>query len=952
MATIKRPVANLGTSTDSDYITKYLHQTTFKGIILNNNPYDVDQLSFKNAVNVYIDDNGTLISRPPIIVEELPQAYIIENNVSIPTTIIKDNYVLVDLFETGKIKVFISTNSSEYDIVAMNKDTYQLMRLVPTPIYYSPITSYHICAIEQYIIVFNNVDAMVLNVNEFESNWTSLRSNCEIPVTKRIINSEVFTYEGNQLTDSYKEEYVLSPQVLSVLPEGTAHVAVNQTPDNLEWTLEDANINTEFRVLRALNVVISDTDIITAAFNTTTGANIVAVARFDHVMLSLDGGQSFIRVSYPIHDLYLQVASVSKDGLFFYFVSSNGVHRYNIGEGTWTIIRYTILATGDTPINLQGTGIDNASCFLNDEVFTFSLYRDDNAVDVYWKGPGLYNSNCVENTLGKITTYADIINPDTKVTRANKDVISMNVFVTDEITSLVAWLPGTTTATTRFIIVAGQDGAPLVTVNYELEKEYGSIYSAELLTVSPVEDATDFLVAEVICAAIYDSAWYKTKMQIGYTTISPASPVNYLTFEYLELIADYANSNGAPVDLGNGYIIDRDTYSVDGSAALPIQTGTRLKTVSVENSFYTVIDTKVYTNLIIVESSVTLTFTRTIDTMFTQVPTVSYTGSELYLGFDNILKITANTRSDDKILFNLPNINNNTFTSSINALINISTVEVAAFLINKVFVVTTTADDVFGYRYDYLPTRLSVGVRLGDTVINTMDGIYTLYPTVQGLAVMNYQENVTNTDQVVNYVTNNIRAIWNEFYLAGTIKMVQMKDYVYLSNGTTSYLMLDLRTMSWWKLTSPFAIFKIITNQLDFNIISNGLYRYDLEPTIYKDVLVKDIEWQIESQPNPFSAPAYYKNLKQLIFQLEESNDTSQTIVVQIQLYRKQFTLKEPEIIEFAIDSYRTVVKRFNYWKINELQWGLAADIDNANPAQLRLNGLTIKYEISGEVRS
>jgi len=948
MNTIKRPVANLGSSNQNT--TKYLHQTEFKGIVLNNNPYDVDQLSLKNAKNVYIDDNGTLVSRPPINVETLPEAYIVENNATIITPIVKTGYVLTDIFETGKIKVYISTNLVDYDIVAMNKDNSELQRLVPVTEYYLPITSYHISAIEQYIVVFNNVDAMILNINEYNLGWCSLRSLSEIPVIKRVVSTETFSYPKNQFTDSYKEEYVLSPEVLSILPEGTADVSVNQTPDNLVWTLENANINTEFRVLRFLNILVQSTDIITTAINSNTNINVVAVARFDYVMISIDAGQSFERITYPIHGSYLQVASLSKDGLYFFFVASDGVHRYDIADSVWEIIRL------GASVELVGIGIDNASCFISGEVFTFALYYLSSAVpivDIYWKGPNLANSTYTADTLGR-NTFTNLINPDTKLTKSNKDAIKMDISIVTEVASVVAWLPGSTSATTHFVIIAGQDGTVLITNDYEIEKEYGSIYHAELLLETPVVDAVSFLVAEVICATIYDDAWYKTKMQIGETTsLVNAVPVttDYLTFEYLELISNNADSEGTPLDLVNAYLVDKMTHSVDGSALLPV-IGDRVRSMSVDKYLYIIVDDKIYTNLLVSESSAILTYTYNVDTLFAQIPTISYAGSELYLGFDNILKITANQRDDTNITFNLPIINNHVFTSSVNALINISTVEVAAFLINKVYVITTTADDVFGYRYDYLPTRLSIGVRPGDLVINTMDGTLTLYPTVQGLAVMTYQQDVANTDQVVNYVTNNIRAIWNEFYVAGPIKIVQMKDYVYLSNGTTTYLMLDLRSMTWWLLTSPFAISKITTNQFDFNIISNGLYKYDLESPIYKDVTSRDIEWQVESQPNPFKVPTYYKNLKQIIFQLEESNNVEQTILIQIKLYRKQFTLREPETIKFKIDSFKTVIKRFNYWKINELQWGLAADVENANPAQLRLNGLTIKYEISEEVRS
>jgi len=86
--------------------------------------------------------------------------------------------------------------------------------------------------------------------------------------------------------------------------------------------------------------------------------------------------------------------------------------------------------------------------------------------------------------------------------------------------------------------------------------------------------------------------------------------------------------------------------------------------------------------------------------------------------------------------------------------------------------------------------------------------------------------------------------------------MVQMRDYIYLYNGTNDYLMLDTRGLTWWTFTSPYVVRKIVTDNFDFKIVSNGLYRYDHDITEYKDAGDRDIEWLVESQPNHFNAPA------------------------------------------------------------------------------------------------
>ena len=50
---------------------------------------------------------------------------------------------------------------------------------------------------------------------------------------------------------------------------------------------------------------------------------------------------------------------------------------------------------------------------------------------------------------------------------------------------------------------------------------------------------------------------------------------------------------------------------------------------------------------------------------------------------------------------------------------------------------------------------------------------------------MNYQPDVAITDQVVEHVNHeNITRIWKDFYKAGPIKLLQMGDYIYLTNGT------------------------------------------------------------------------------------------------------------------------------------------------------------------------
>lgn len=353
---------------------------------------------------------------------------------------------------------------------------------------------------------------------------------------------------------------------------------------------------------------------------------------------------------------------------------------------------------------------------------------------------------------------------------------------------------------------------------------------------------------------------------------------------------------------------------------------------------------------------------------YNEVPTVSYSGSELYLAFNNELQITKNDKDGSNILFNLPTINNQAFAGNIKSIINISTTELAVFFENGITICSKVADDLLGYRYDYAKTRLTLGTKFGDSVINTADGASTLYATPRGLAIMNYQAYMATTDQTLQFISDKIYDIWNKFYLSSeNITLVQHGDYVFVYNTTNKYLMLDLRNASWWKFEIPYNIKKILTDQIDLHVIADKLYKFkkidngtdkiedDYIDNRYRDPCDETINWRFMSQRLHFGLPNHYKNMKQIVFHMVQSTGHLSTFATQIKLYRNSVNYKDMEVIpfdfNFYVDEFRTFVKRFNYWKINMLQYGIANDNKTAIPARLVLNGIGVKYEIGDEVR-
>lgn len=412
--------------------------------------------------------------------------------------------------------------------------------------------------------------------------------------------------------------------------------------------------------------------------------------------------------------------------------------------------------------------------------------------------------------------------------------------------------------------------------------------------------------------------------------------------------------------------------------------------VVIKDYFYLFDNTnRVWTNNLWKDDTVTIKYKYGDRGNYTEVPDVTYSDTNMYLAFDKTLQITENTKNKNdptRIDFYLPAKNNQSFIESITALQNISTTEVAIFFKNAIKICSITEDDNVdvGYRYDFYNTKLSTGVRLDDDVINTLEGTYTIFPTRRGLAAMNYQAFMATTDQSIEYLTDNVIDMWTKFYDDSedggkTIKILQWRNRLLFTNQTGSILIFDLVTKAWWRWTVPVNIRSMLTDQLTLQLLNMPIAELqdagtgrimtfkestdETEETLYyydfseNRPLSKEnrINWFVMSQPLHMNTPQYYKNLKQLVFQFSESNDPDLTVEksinAQIKLYRKTITLRRPEIVNFKIENLRTFVKRFNYWKINEVQWALGNDANSSKPHKFELNGISIKYELGEEVR-
>ena len=92
------------------------------------------------------------------------------------------------------------------------------------------------------------------------------------------------------------------------------------------------------------------------------------------------------------------------------------------------------------------------------------------------------------------------------------------------------------------------------------------------------------------------------------------------------------------------------------------------------------------------------------------------------------------------------------------------------------------------------------------------------------------------------------------------------------------------------------------------------------------------------------------------ILQNSEYNIDGLDFKWQVNCYRKKVdgninSLDDYVTVNYRVDTIRTYVQRLNYSKINEFQYQLSSDEENAMDIPLSLNSITIKYKVGGQVR-
>lgn len=341
-----------------------------------------------------------------------------------------------------------------------------------------------------------------------------------------------------------------------------------------------------------------------------------------------------------------------------------------------------------------------------------------------------------------------------------------------------------------------------------------------------------------------------------------------------------------------------------------------------------------------------------------------------------ISSIGANYSDDVNFMLYYPEINTKTFDYDITNLHPISSTEVAIFTEDNIYY--CSYNDNIG-TYTYYKSKIPLGCEEGTDIITTFDSKYTIFTTKRGLVAMAYQDFISSTEQALTFLSDTIFDMFDKWHTK-PVKLCIYKYWIccYTYENDTCFIY-DLRTSSWWrwKLENGNLLYNVYVYNNKPNVSVKGKGKgtsnnlLDTSDVDYYDDVYNagknNISWFIKSQKLHLNAVNYTKHIISIILNTVndgtlENNDRQ--IILKVNNYRNKVSIgknianlnNESDTMSFTVDYVRTFVKKLNYYNVNEIEYTLSdfasengTIIMTAKP--LSLSCITIKYRITNEVK-
>lgn len=320
---------------------------------------------------------------------------------------------------------------------------------------------------------------------------------------------------------------------------------------------------------------------------------------------------------------------------------------------------------------------------------------------------------------------------------------------------------------------------------------------------------------------------------------------------------------------------------------------------------------------------------------------------------DKLYQSQTRFDNDDRPLLYFPIDSEVKFIDNITNLVVFSQTSLGVFLENFVYEYQYSTDNEV---FTLTPTKLQLGCKEGADILVGYDGSTIFMTQLKGVAGLTYADFVQSTEQVYNYLSDNIMDLYDSFKSDEKIKLYQYKYWLFMYKQDLDYLyLLDTRTSTWWKWTLPYNPQVIVYDNIEdkLKIVLNGQiteFDFDNEEQYYFDYIGTEIEWYFKSQKIHFGAPNNYKHIRQVnVITTQSGNELRYKL--KFTNYRNLNNLSDTDTVDFEINQLSTLIKRVSFMKTNAFQFEISNDETNHKPTYFETPDIAIKYRITERVR-
>lgn len=952
---------------------KFFNHYNWKGLNINKNYFDIDQETFEDCKNVYVDENGILKSRPSI--KLLTSSGLVN---------------IVDSWIFGSIKIHKTFNSGIYTLYFIEGDN---MYSIPT------VEDAKVVNIKDKILILTRdtiqlyKDGTVSDASNFiyvpeTVIYTNGLKSDEKENTNILTSATITTYLYNNVSFIYNAEIYDKVVTLELDDKVYKNITFTTGMERVLFTesykLSKSNYSPKHFLgeytenIPMIQVMEYENSTITLL----SSVSITDTSTVKHnIYYSVDGyifneivtPKKFLGMPFLCEE-YSYVIIACTDGL--YALNLSGSDPYN-EYNTWQKFRSITLRETVTLFNPESNNHYNGNLkfggkFINLDNYVFSYAEPLGGPGfirfVYTNGESSGSfmlESVVSDTLTDLEVYGNILN---RPIALDFKIVNSNVFVAFSLQHYV----NTSTLLTNSYLVSDMSGSADYAVNEYLS--VSDMIDNDILYNVPIFNNDNIKLLNVLKK---DNEEYNVKV-LNFQT----SGIQFGLYKSnLEFFRDLVT--GKPVYTNDNVeniltLSDtNETVGLIGENSLLTNKGLYILDVDITNiPFNTIVypianKTYNYIATMYSEDKDLCYYTSDLTNHLVKIKLL-HEGQLDNLNFDYLISLNAHyaaigntlyiseSKYDDNgnDLLYFPSTNKHTFLKNITNLHAISSSQVAIFFEDEIWYtnIEEFTNDVYVYTIN--KSKLNVGCQLGDEVVTTFDGKYTVFPSQRGLVAMAYQDFVASTEQTLTYLSDAILTRFLEFS-AIPVKLTLYKHWLYCYNANGIYLF-DFRNNSWWY----FEYIKEIHDVLLYNnspllIISGREFMFDNNADNYYDEYINNnltlaeerLSWYFVSQKLHLGTLNYTKNVISLALNALQESDESDTIRLQVTNYRKNVSAGEEQTIEYKVNVLRTFVKRLNYFKVNQFQYTISNDDVDENPHPFAIDSILIKYKITGQVR-